>query len=175
MWLPMDRAFQAKFSLLFPPYLPNGTSHRGTVRTPAQVHAHACILVLTFPQFHGHPVKPLPSSPRNRPGSNSRGSSDDASACRTPRCIRRCLCRFVPGRVVPMIHELARGGCTGLHPAAMCTTSCLASVQPYPRSSAVDTPLVGWQSEGQRFMMGVQEHKERVVQPASANREFIRV
>jgi hypothetical protein len=34
---------------------------------------------------------------------------------------------------------------------------------------------MGWQSEGQRFMMGVQEHKEHVVQPASANREFIRV
>jgi hypothetical protein len=34
---------------------------------------------------------------------------------------------------------------------------------------------VGWQSEGQRFMMGVQEHKEHVVQPASANRECIRV
>lgn len=38
-----------------------------------------------------------------------------------------------------------------------------------------DTPLVGWQSEGQRFMMGVQEHKEHVVQPPSANRDFIRV
>jgi len=46
------------------------------------------------------------------------------------------LCRFVPGRVVPMIHELTRGGCTGFHPAAVCSASCLASLQPYSRSSA---------------------------------------
>jgi hypothetical protein len=32
--------------------------------------------------------------------------------------------------------EIVRGGCKGFHPAAMCTASCLASVQPYPRSSA---------------------------------------
>ena len=32
--------------------------------------------------------------------------------------------------------EIVRGGCMGFHPAAMCSASCLASVQPYPRSSA---------------------------------------
>jgi hypothetical protein len=27
---------------------------------------------------------------------------------------------------------------------------------------------MGWQSEGQRFMMGVQEHKKRVIEDRSA-------
>ena len=45
---------------------------------------------VTFPQFRGHPVKPQPSLLRTRPGSHSRGSSDDAADYRTPRCTRRC-------------------------------------------------------------------------------------
>ena len=44
---------------------------------------------LTFPQFRGHLVKPPLSSLRTPPGSHSRGSSDDAADCRTPRCTRR--------------------------------------------------------------------------------------
>ena len=31
-----------------------------------------------------------------------------------------------------------------------------------------DASLMGWQSKGERFMMGVQEHKERVVEDWSA-------
>ncbi len=44
---------------------------------------------LTFPQFRGHRVKPLPSSLRTRLGSDSRAWSDAASDCRTPQCTRR--------------------------------------------------------------------------------------
>ena len=40
--------------------------------------------ILTFPQFRGPLVKPLPSSLRTRPGSHSQGSSDGAADYRTP-------------------------------------------------------------------------------------------
>ncbi len=44
---------------------------------------------VTFPQFRGHRVKPLPSSLRTRLGSHSQGSNDDAAGYRTPQCTRR--------------------------------------------------------------------------------------
>ena len=52
---------------------------------------------LIFPRFRRHLVKQQPSLPRTRPGSHSRGSSDDASDYRTPRCTRRCPVSLLHG------------------------------------------------------------------------------
>ncbi len=44
---------------------------------------------VTFPQFHGHLVKPLPPSLHTRLGSDSQGLSGSAADYRTPQCIQR--------------------------------------------------------------------------------------
>ncbi len=80
---------------------------------------------LTFPQFRGHRVKPLPSSLHTRLGSHSRGSSEAPPIIEHLDIFEDVLCRVFTGRVVSMIHELpledpAKAFDTSIVPAVAC-------------------------------------------------------
>lgn len=57
--------------------------------------------------------------------------------------------------------EIACGGCIGFHPAAVCTVWLDHSCGRIQDHLPADTPLVGWQSEGQRFMHDVRSRAQK--------------